>query len=112
MVTSSSFTLEKNALFLEHQVIQLTLSTCIGIQAVLHLQYSNTSLSARVHDCSKSPTLKVVNFQRCEHASGSNKEPEPEPSTSGVSEIACPPSPIAEDASALPSPVPLPSSSQ
>lgn len=52
MVISSSFTLEKNALFLEHHVIQFTLSTCIGIQAVLHLQCSNTGLSARVHDCS------------------------------------------------------------
>ena len=69
-------------------------------------------MSAHAHDCSKSPTLKVVNFQRCEHASGSNKEPEPVPSTSGVSEIACPQSPIGEDASALPSPVPLPFSSQ
>ena len=43
----------------------------------------------------------------------SRKEPEPVPSTSGVSEIAaCPPSPIADDPSALPSPTSSPSSSQ
>ena len=112
MAISSSFTLEKNALFLEHQVIQFTLSTCIGIQAVLHLQCSNTGLSACVHDRSKSPILKVVNFQRCAYASGSNKEPEPIPSMSGMSEIACPPSPITEDPSALPSSTLPPTSSQ
>ncbi|XP_059778263.1 tigger transposable element-derived protein 1-like [Balaenoptera ricei] len=39
----------------------------------------------------------------------SSKEPEPVPSGSGVSEIAaCPPSPIADDPSALSSPPPLP----
>ena len=38
----------------------------------------------------------------------SSKEPEPVPSTSGVSEAAaCPPPPTAADPSALPSPVPL-----
>ena len=43
----------------------------------------------------------------------SNKEPEPVTSTSGVSEIAaCPPSPIADDPSALPSPNSSPISSQ
>ena len=43
----------------------------------------------------------------------SSKEPEPVPSTSGMSEIAaCPPSPIADDPSALPSPTSSPSSSQ
>ena len=43
----------------------------------------------------------------------SSKEPEPVLSTSGVSEIAaCPPSPIADDPSALPSPPSSPSSSQ
>ena len=43
----------------------------------------------------------------------SSKEPEPVPSTSGVSEIAaCPPSPIANDPSALPSPTSSPFSSQ
>ena len=43
----------------------------------------------------------------------SSKEPEPVPSTSCVSETtACPPSPIAEDPSALPSPTSSPSSSQ
>ena len=43
----------------------------------------------------------------------SSKEPEPVPSTSGVSEIAtCPPSPIADDPSALPSPTYSPSFSQ
>ena len=42
-----------------------------------------------------------------------SKEPDPVPSTSGVSEIAaCPPSPIADDPSALPSPTSSPSSSQ
>ena len=43
----------------------------------------------------------------------SSKEPKPVPSTSGMSEIAaCPPSPIADDPSALPSPTSSPSSSQ
>ena len=43
----------------------------------------------------------------------SSKEPEPVPSTSGVREIAaCPPSPVADDPSALPSPTFSPSSSQ
>ena len=43
----------------------------------------------------------------------SSKEPEPVPSTSGVSDIAaCPLSPIADDPSALPSPTSSPSSSQ
>ena len=42
-----------------------------------------------------------------------SKEPEPVPSTSGVSEIAAfPPSPIADDPSALPSPTSSPSPSQ
>ena len=39
----------------------------------------------------------------------SSKEPEPVPSTSGMSETAaCPPSPVADDPSALPSPTVLP----
>ena len=43
----------------------------------------------------------------------SSKEPEPVPSTSGMSEIAaCPLSPISDDPSALPSPASSPSSSQ
>ena len=43
----------------------------------------------------------------------SSKEPEPVPSMSGVSGFAaCPPSPIADDPSALPSPTSSPSSSQ
>ena len=43
----------------------------------------------------------------------SSKESEPVPSTSGVSETAaCPPSPITDDPSALPSPTSFPSSSQ
>ena len=43
----------------------------------------------------------------------SSKKPEPVPSTSGMSEIAaCPPSLIADDPSALPSPTSSPSSSQ
>ena len=72
--------------------------------------------------------LQVVNFQRCERATTqtsldhfvksvdrieSSKEPEPVPSTSGMSEIAtCPPSTTADDPSALPSPTSSPSSSQ
>ena len=57
--------------------------------------------------------LQVANFQRWEHAPGSNKEPELVPSTSGKSEIAvCPPSPIADNSSALPSPTSSLSSSQ
>ena len=57
--------------------------------------------------------LQAANFQRCECVSGSSEEPEPVPPTSGVSETAaCPPSPIADDPSALPSPTSSPSSSQ
>ena len=52
--------------------------------------------------------LQVVNFQRCEHTSGSNKEPKPMPSMSRVSEIAaCPLSPLSNRSSALPPPNPL-----
>ena len=54
--------------------------------------------------------FQVANFQRCERAFAC---PEPVPSTSGVSEVAaCPPSPIADHLSALPSPTSSPSSSQ
>ena len=54
---------------------------------------------------------QVSNFQRCEHASDSSKEPGPVPSMSDMSEIAAhPPSPIADDPSALPSPTSYPSS--
>ena len=43
----------------------------------------------------------------------SSKEPEPVSSTSGINEItACPPSPVANNASALPSPTSSPFSSQ
>ena len=50
--------------------------------------------------------LQVANFQRREHASGSSKELEAMPSVSGMSDIvACPLSLIADDPSALPSPV-------
>ena len=50
--------------------------------------------------------LQVANFQRYERVSGSSKEPEPLPSTSARSGIvACLPSPIADDPSALPSPI-------
>ena len=51
-------------------------------------------------------------FTRVDRIESSN-ELEPVPSTSGISEIAaCPPSPIADDPSALPSPTSSPSSSQ
>ena len=50
--------------------------------------------------------LQVANFQRREHASGSSKKLQAGSSMSGVSDIAaCPLSPIADDPSALPSPV-------
>ena len=53
--------------------------------------------------------LQVVSFQRCKCTSGSSKEPEPVPSNPGVSEIvACLPTPITDDSSALPSTRPLP----
>ena len=43
-------------------------------------------------------------FKRADRMEAS-KEPEPEPATSDMNEIAaCPPSPIADDPSALPSP--------
>ena len=57
--------------------------------------------------CAVSPlhmNLQVVTFQRLARVSGFSKEPELVPSVSGMSEIAaCPPSPIADDLSALPS---------
>ena len=54
---------------------------------------------------------QVANFQRCEHESGSSKVAEPGPSASGMSETAaCPPPPIADNRSALPSPNSRPSS--
>ena len=57
--------------------------------------------------------FQVANVQRCQRASSSSKEPEPEPSTSSMNEIAaCPPSPIADDPSAPPSPTSSPSSSR
>ena len=50
--------------------------------------------------------LQVANFQRYEHVPGSSKEPEPLPSTSAMSGVvACLPSPLADDPSALPSPI-------
>ena len=79
-----------------------------------------------VYMFSKSPTyenLQVANFQRCGCTPldcfvkrgdriESSKEAEPVPSMSGVSHIAaCPPSPIADFPSALPSPISCPSSS-
>jgi len=54
----------------------------------------------------------IIFFKRVDRIE-SNKEPEPEPSTPGMSEIAaCPTSPITDDPSALPSPSSSPSSSQ
>ena len=56
--------------------------------------------------------LQVVNFQRCECAYGSIKEPEPLTSTSGRSEIAAYSTYlIVDDPSALLSPIVSPSSS-
>ena len=52
-------------------------------------------------------------FQRCKRAAGSSMDPEPGPSMSDTSEVAaCPPSPVADDPSALPFPTSSPSSSQ
>ena len=45
----------------------------------------------------------IVLFKRVDRID-SSKEPEPEPSTSGMSDAACPPSPTTDDSSALPSP--------
>ena len=57
--------------------------------------------------------LLVADFQRCKHASGSCKEPEPMASTTGVSETtACPLSSVADDPSTLPSTTSAPPSSQ
>ena len=61
----------------------------------------------------KSSTREPSSFTlqgSCNGASGSSKEPEPEPSESVLSEItACTPSPIVDDLSALPSPTSSPS---
>ena len=57
--------------------------------------------------------LQEANFQRCKHASGSSKEPEPVPSMSGLSSAAARPAPaVAEGPSALSSPTFSPFSSQ
>ena len=57
-------------------------------------------------------SLQDVNFQKCEHATPSGKEPEPMSSMSGMSEVAaCRLSPIADDPSALSSPTSSPTSS-
>ena len=56
--------------------------------SVLHLPLQPTSTGSPQHT-----NLQVVDCQRCKCASGSSKEPEPMPPTSGVSETAvCPPS--------------------
>ena len=64
-----------------------------------------------MHDSHLHTNLQTANFERYECASSSSKEPEPMPSASGVSELlACPPSPVADGPSALPSPTSSPSS--
>ena len=56
--------------------------------------------------------LQAENFQRCKRT-WFQQEPEPVPSASGLSEVAAwPPSPIADDPSALPPPTSCPSSYQ
>ena len=64
-----------------------------------------------MHDSHLHMNLQTADFERCECASGSSKEPEPMPSASGVSEpLAYPPSPVADGPSALLSPTSSPSS--
>ena len=73
--------------------------------------FSRREFNAVCYISSKSPAHEpsVVKFQRCEHASGSRKGPEPVPSTSGESETAaCPQSPAADDPSSLPFPTASP----
>ena len=60
-----------------------------------------------IHDEKKRATTQksLDSFSKKVHSIETSKEPEPVPSTSGMSEIAaCPPAPIADDPSALPSP--------
>ena len=68
-----------------------------------------------IYDEKKSATTQTsldCFFKRVDRIE-SSKETEPVPSTSGVSEsVACPPPPIADDPSALPSPTSPPSCSQ
>ena len=68
-----------------------------------------------IHDKEKRTTTQTSLdhfFKRVDRIE-SSKEPEPVPSMSGMSEIsAFPPSPIADDPSALPSPTSFPSFSQ
>ena len=67
-----------------------------------------------IYDEKRATTQKTLDhfFKRINRIE-SSKEPEPEPSTSGVSEITpCPPSLVAHDPSAPPSPTSSPSSSQ
>ena len=68
-----------------------------------------------IYDEKKRATTQTSldHFFKRVHSIESSKEPESVPSTSGVSETAaCPPSPIADDPSALPSPTSSPSSRQ
>ena len=68
-----------------------------------------------IHDEEKTATTQTSlhRFLKRVDRIESSKEPEPVSSTSGVSEIAaCPPSPVADDPSVLPSSTSSPSSSQ
>ena len=68
-----------------------------------------------IYDEKKRATTQTSldHFFKRVHRIESSKEPEPVPSTSGMSEIAaCTPSPIVDDPSALPSPTSSPSSSK
>ena len=78
------------------------------VQQLLRMQ-SHDSGSSMMRKKSYSPDVTGLRVDRIEPS----KEPEPVPSMTGVSEIAAfPPSPITDDPSALPSPIPSPSSSQ
>ena len=68
-----------------------------------------------IYEEKKRPTIQTAldRFFKKVDRIESSKEPEPVPSMSGMSGIAaCPPSPIADDHSAPPSPTSSPSSSQ
>ena len=68
-----------------------------------------------IHDDKKKATTQksLDSFSKKVHSIETSKEPEPVPSTSGMTETAvCPPSPVTDKGSAPPSPTSSPSSSR
>ena len=85
----------------KHRMVHKGCSSCSECNPVLPCHYDETKRST-------TQTSLDHFFKRVDRIE-SSKEPEPVPSTSGMSEIsACPPSPIVDDPSALPPPTSSP----